>query len=548
MKKKNLILILAREGSTNMARQNLRLVNHKPLIFYVIKNALNAKIGDVYVSSDSEEIREVAKLYGAMAIARPRSLTKNSSSYEEISFHTLSTLKKSHLNYQKCLLISPIFPLLKPTTIKKFFATIGGNIKTVNGFVIDRKEDYRKYRLVKRKITFSAKKKTKITTLTKIVGFDCTNFLKTKKFMGPLFGIRLSSEEVPKIHNYHDLLVISEKLKRRKILVRVDADNTIGLGHVYNILTVMNHFRNDEMLIVMNSKKTLANNKFKEQNYDLKYFTRNVQLKNILKQFKPNIIINDILNTNKKYMTELKKEGCFIVNFEDVGAGSNYANLVFNPIYHSNEKSQNKFFGSKYACIRDEFLLWKNSNSGNNKVILITFGGSDPRNLTTKVLNTIYNSEIKQFKIVVILGFSFSKNLHIKNLVSKMKKTGFNLQVIEKSYLMAKHVSEADFVITANGRTVFEVASLNIPFITISANTREEKHPFSRYSKGGIHLGLYSGLTDQKILDAIKKMSHSHIRKRFFKNLEKFDLLNGINEVVKLINSNYEQWNMKKFR
>ena len=230
MKNKNLILILARGGSKNVARQNLRLVNYKPLIFYVIKNALNAKIGDVYVSSDSEEIREVAKLYGAKVISRPSSLIKNSTSYEEIAFHALSTLKKSHLEYQKCLLISPIFPLLKSATIKKFFATIDGKIKTVNGFVREGSEDYRNYRIVNRKIIFLANKNTKITALTKIVGFDGTNFLKTKKFIGPLFGIKLSSEEVPKINNYHDLGVISEKLKRRKILVRVDADKKLGLA------------------------------------------------------------------------------------------------------------------------------------------------------------------------------------------------------------------------------------------------------------------------------------------------------------------------------
>ena len=33
------------------------------------------------------------------------------------------------------------------------------------------------------------------------------------------------------------------------------AVKVIGLGHIYNMLTILNQFRNDEILILMNSKK-----------------------------------------------------------------------------------------------------------------------------------------------------------------------------------------------------------------------------------------------------------------------------------------------------
>ena len=61
MKKSKLILIIARKGSKdNVSRQNLRLVNEKPLIYYIINTARKYQSADVFVSTDSEELKEIA--------------------------------------------------------------------------------------------------------------------------------------------------------------------------------------------------------------------------------------------------------------------------------------------------------------------------------------------------------------------------------------------------------------------------------------------------------------------------------------------------------
>ena len=50
---------MARKGSRDsISRQNLRLVNDKPLIHYVLQTALNFHDADVFVSTDSEEIKD----------------------------------------------------------------------------------------------------------------------------------------------------------------------------------------------------------------------------------------------------------------------------------------------------------------------------------------------------------------------------------------------------------------------------------------------------------------------------------------------------------
>lgn len=65
---KNLCIIPARGGSKRIPRKNIIDFLGKPLISYSIENALNSGIFDeVVLSSDDEEIIEVALKYGAKA-------------------------------------------------------------------------------------------------------------------------------------------------------------------------------------------------------------------------------------------------------------------------------------------------------------------------------------------------------------------------------------------------------------------------------------------------------------------------------------------------
>lgn len=63
---KNLCIIPARGGSKRIPRKNIKPFMGKPIIAYSIEAALNSGLFDeVMVSTDDEEIADIAKQYGA---------------------------------------------------------------------------------------------------------------------------------------------------------------------------------------------------------------------------------------------------------------------------------------------------------------------------------------------------------------------------------------------------------------------------------------------------------------------------------------------------
>ena len=91
---KTVAIIPARGGSKGIPRKNLKKVAGKPLIAYCIEAAQEAVlVEDVFVSTEDEEIANVAKQYGAKIIQRPNALASDLSSSEDALLHALEEIK-----------------------------------------------------------------------------------------------------------------------------------------------------------------------------------------------------------------------------------------------------------------------------------------------------------------------------------------------------------------------------------------------------------------------------------------------------------------------
>lgn len=87
-------LVPARSGSKSVPRKNILPLNNHPLIAYPIVAArLSIWINQVVVSTDSEEIAQIARLYGAKTpFLRPAEISQDQSQDKEFFLHYLRFL------------------------------------------------------------------------------------------------------------------------------------------------------------------------------------------------------------------------------------------------------------------------------------------------------------------------------------------------------------------------------------------------------------------------------------------------------------------------
>ena len=104
-------IIPARGGSKGIPRKNVLDFCGKPLIAWTILQAIEtAEIDSVYVTSDSEEILDVAEKYGAQTIARPVEIAGDTASSESAIEHALGVIGT---NQEIILMLQVTSPLRK---------------------------------------------------------------------------------------------------------------------------------------------------------------------------------------------------------------------------------------------------------------------------------------------------------------------------------------------------------------------------------------------------------------------------------------------------
>lgn len=107
-------MIPARAGSKRVKNKNIRLLNGKPLISYVINTALKTGL-PVYVNTDCELILEIAEKMGCSLYKRDKSLTSDSSTNDEFMLDFMKNIKSDFV-----LQIVPTSPFISLEEINSF--------------------------------------------------------------------------------------------------------------------------------------------------------------------------------------------------------------------------------------------------------------------------------------------------------------------------------------------------------------------------------------------------------------------------------------------
>lgn len=542
-----LAIIPARGGSKGIPRKNVLLLSGQPLISYAIQNAKSSRFQmDVAVSTDDQEITNVSNQFGAEVIRRNKKLASDEVTLDPVIFDAVQQMEgKTGKTYDYVITLQPTSPLLSADTLDSAIQKML-NDETIDTLISAVNDPHLSWttKEVKGVVTVLPNYEARLNRQYLPKNFVETGaFVITKRhFVKPdtRFGKNISVYEVPAsestdIDTKQDWWVAEKQLSKKNILIRVEGYSEIGLGHVYRGLSLAYSLMDHNVTFVTSSKSDLAIKKLEDSFIKYEVIQEEHQLEEIIAKYDVDIVINDILNTSISYMEYLSQFSVRVVNFEDVGPGSALADAVINDLYAPQNTDSKYYWGSKYYLLRDEFLISKPSefNEEVNNVFVI-FGGVDPSNLTQKVLaafEQINTNEDVEFTVVVGPGYA-----EFEKIQDIAENSALNISVFKDVNNMAEMMKRSDIAISSQGRTMLELASMNVPTILMAQNERELTHEFGYLSNGFINLGLGEAIDSSSIALTLEwLMNTPQIRRQMHNQMQKKDLRNGFKRVKSII-------------
>ncbi len=533
-----LIVIPARGGSKGIPRKNLRSLAGSPLIAYSIANALASKYQpDVYVSSDDAEIRHIAQKLGAKVINRDSALAQDATTLDPVIYDAmLQTEQLEQKKYDLIVTFQPTSPLLKTQSLDEAIKYMIEHPETETTISAVNQSGL-SWRKIEGRFLPNYKARLNRQYLTPIF-YETGGFFISRRAIvtaNSRIGENVHIYELPEneaidIDTYEDWNLCEYYLRKKRIVISTIGYPEIGLGHIYNTLIIANEILDHELLFFVDKKSNLGYQKIASHHYQVIQQQSNNLVADLL-ALRPDIIINDRLDTSSEYMSALKEAGVKLINFEDLGEGAVLADLVFNPIYPEKNTLPNHYFGPSFFSARSEFLLSPTKSiQAQVKQILLTFGGVDPNNLTKKTLAAIYDWCLEQNIVInVVTGLGYQQLDSIK-VFEKI-----NLYTDVKN--ISDYMLKADIAFSSAGRTTYELALLGIPSIILAQNDREMTHFFANDSNGFKNLGLGIEVKKENILTTLQYLVRNFEERKLMQDLMlQYNIRDGNKRVMSIIN------------
>lgn len=282
--------------------------------------------------------------------------------------------------------------------------------------------------------------------------------------------------------------IFSGKTLPKRVLFRVDAANKPGLsfGHLCRCLTLAGQLKeltNCKIKFLMrNYKEGLQ---FAKQYFsDIEAIDADIKKRGYLKKFentllnfRPQYLVVDLPEEDPSLLFDLaRKNRIRSVCLDDMGRYSFRADTIVNGNVLAKRINYKKSLGSSQFLLGDRYFIMRNYSDIRlpKKIfftVLITFGGSDVRALTKKVLCEINKITLPSVIFKTLLGPGFKNKKSILGLTKNNKR----LFIFDCPRDIRKFMLECDLAICSGGITLHELLRLNKPCIAIASNKFEEK-------------------------------------------------------------------------
>jgi spore coat polysaccharide biosynthesis predicted glycosyltransferase SpsG len=299
------------------------------------------------------------------------------------------------------------------------------------------------------------------------------------------------------------------------VILRLDVDNGefAGTGHLSRTSKIIfflkkNYKINNFFFLV---KKLNGTEKILKKFKNIKIIYYDIFLRNKINfSGKKNILVCDTpFGSNKKLkLFCLKKKIDKIILIDDFNKSNIKNCIIFNGILSFKKKIKKR---NEYKILQgpDYVLLdkkYKNSKIKSKNKILICTGGTDNRNLLSKILKNLENKNNK--KIIVIIGSLVKKNNPVFKIQNK------NITYIYRPSSLYKYFNQSITCILTGGITMFEALALKKNILVIQ-NYNHQKYAINFFNNQGFvkKIGNFKRINFIKMNNLVEKKKIKKIKK-----------------------------------
>ncbi len=485
------IMIPARGGSRGLPRKNVRLLGNVPLIMHAIRTCCEAVSTDrIVVVTDDDEIDSIAS-YAGVRVMREEETT-GKATLDDVAVKTLPFLKETGARPEDIFLtVQPTCPFLQSERITQAQALFSKGAASVISVVDDRHLGWRLGDGGTPEPDYTARVNRQMLPAQfretgAIIGCRIRDLMTQKtRIIQPIRLLEVSNKEAIDIDDFSDWAVAKYYMDRRNIVIRADANRTLGMGHVFRALAVAQELAQYKVTLLTDQAGSLAFELLSQSPFDVFEVDGDVGFLNWLEANPADLTILDQLDTESDYMRAVKARSRNVVTFEDLGPGALEADLVICDLYKNLDVPEDRqLTGISNAILAPSFETLPEPAPFNDTVhnILLLFGGTDPSCLTEKALTALKKAGYSG-RCTVVIGPGFGRDL-------KLETYGLEGEIYQNLKYMPGVMRKADLAVSSAGRTITELTSIGIPVLCICQNDKELTHTHASARFGVVNLGL----------------------------------------------------------
>jgi UDP-2,4-diacetamido-2,4,6-trideoxy-beta-L-altropyranose hydrolase len=331
--------------------------------------------------------------------------------------------------------------------------------------------------------------------------------------------------------------------KVKPLIIRADANAPMGTGHLMRCLALGQAWKDagGQVVCVTACSNQLLLQRLRGEGFVVRRLegpypdAQDWEItKRLLAECPEAWLVLDGYHFDSAYQKQVKESGYHLLVIDDMAHIPHYyADIVLNQNLHAQELSYScepythLLLGTKYVLLRREFLGWRGWRRAIPEVahkMLVTLGGSDPGNLTVKVIQALQLVELDELEVVVAVG---GENPYYEVLESAVRGLGVCVRLQRNVTDMPELMAWADIALSAAGSTCWELAFMGLPSAIVIVGKNQTVIAENIAATGiAVNLGRMNGVKVDEMAVSLTELGRAKEKRASMSSLGR-ELVNG---------------------